>query len=98
MCVNNFSSVELDNEKLEVLSLGLKFCDTRNHSNHMDVNIQFEKLYSQTRNAVANSSQQLENSRSNFVICCYQHKNNKFNFKSILTMKYKVAINILIKD
>ncbi|CAH8489814.1 unnamed protein product [Schistosoma bovis] len=96
--VHNFSSVELDKEKLEVLSLGLKFCDTRNNCNRIDTDIQFENLYSQTRDLVVNSDQQLEHFKSTLVDCCYQYKNNKFSYKSILTKKHKEAINLLLKD
>ncbi|CAH8613614.1 unnamed protein product [Schistosoma rodhaini] len=96
--VHNFSDVELDDDKLEVLSLGLKFCDTRNSCNHIDTDIQFENLYSQTRDLVANSDQQLEHFESTLVDCCYQYKNNKFNYKSIPTKRHKEAINVLLKD
>lgn len=35
--IHNFLSAELDKEKLEVLSLGLKFCDACNKCNHIDL-------------------------------------------------------------
>ncbi|VDQ07817.1 unnamed protein product [Trichobilharzia regenti] len=44
-----YSSVELNKVQLEVLSLGLRFCDRPKRVNHLDTDIEFENLFSQTR-------------------------------------------------
>ncbi|VDP64090.1 unnamed protein product [Schistosoma curassoni] len=50
--VHDFSGTELNKEKLEVLALGLKLCDTRNHVNQIDTEIQFENLNRHTSDLI----------------------------------------------
>ncbi|CAH8616866.1 unnamed protein product [Schistosoma rodhaini] len=96
--VHNFFSKELNKEKLEVLALGLKFCDTRNRVNHMDKDIQFENLHRQTSDLVPTSNLELERFKASIIEYCYQFKHSRYNYRSILTKKHKEAISELIND
>ncbi|VDP59192.1 unnamed protein product [Schistosoma curassoni] len=96
--VHKFSGTELNKEKLEVLALGLKFCDTRNRVNQIDTDVQFENLDRQTSDLVPTSDQEVERLKSKLVNCCYQFKNSRYNYRSILTKKHMEAINELISD
>lgn len=93
-----FSGTEINQEKLGVLVLGLKFCDTRNHINYIDSDIQFENLNHQTSDLFPTSDQELEHFKSKLDNCCYQFKNSRYIYRNNLTKKHKQTISELSND
>ncbi|MGL4482492.1 MAG: reverse transcriptase domain-containing protein [Lactococcus garvieae] len=93
--VTNLSSIDLDKAALEVLSLGPKFCCGKRSINQLDLEVQFENLFSQTEDLKPSSEVLAEHFKSTLVNSCYQYLNAPSNRTSFLTLEHKNAIRKL---
>ena len=93
--VHNFSSLNLDNTLLEVLSLGPKFCCPKRKTNLLELEVQFEYLSDQLAELVPSSDANVEELKSTLVNACYKYYNCKPNCKELLTKEHFEALKRL---
>ncbi|KAA3677925.1 uncharacterized protein DEA37_0007683 [Paragonimus westermani] len=86
--VHNFTTMHLSKPLLEVLSLGPKFCCPRNKLKQLDLEVQFENLYSQVESLVPSSELNTEHFKTTLVNTSYQYLNAKPHLSSILTRRH----------
>ena len=72
--VHNFSTVDITDTQLQVLSLGPKFCDAISFDKQLDVKSQFENLSSQTSILQPISEKESENFKSILVNICVKFR------------------------
>ena len=70
--VFNLSDVNLSNTDLEVLSLGMKFCDVKNNDNQMEFETEFESLGAQIAGLSLSSDKDIEGCKALLVNACYE--------------------------
>ena len=90
--VHNFSNVTLDQTQLEVLSLGIKFCDSRSQDNRLDIETSFENVLPQTRGLQANSQIELEALKACLVNASYQFRRTNPTVNSLVTRRHREAL------
>ena len=93
--VYNYSSVQLTQTQLEVLSLGFKFCDVQRKLNQLDLETQFENLMSQTEELLPRTDTHLEQLKSTLVTACYQYQTQRRPYISPLSQKHRDALREL---
>ncbi|CAH8678749.1 unnamed protein product [Schistosoma rodhaini] len=96
--VHNFSNIELDVIQLEALSLGPKFCDSRHKINPLDIDVQFENLFSQTSDLIPTSSEDLVRFKTTLVDSSQQYKNSKSTTNRLLTKQHRDCLTKLRKE
>ena len=96
--VHNFSSLVLDVPQLQVLSLGLKFCDVKSSVNNFNAEVAFENLMSQTTDLKHTSDKELEYFKSCLVHGCLQYVNSRCNSGPLLTKIHRDALKELYSN
>ncbi|CAH8493014.1 unnamed protein product [Dicrocoelium dendriticum] len=96
--VHNFSSLQLDRTQMEVLSLGPKFCYPRGNVQQLDLEVQFENLYSQVSTLTPSSALAAEQYKSTLVNTCYQYLRYKPTIKYLLKNRHLDALKELKKN
>ncbi|CAH8435813.1 unnamed protein product [Dicrocoelium dendriticum] len=96
--VHNFSSVPLDKVLLEALSLGPKFCCPRNYVKQLDLEVQFENLYSQVATLSPSSALAAEQYKSTLVNACYEYLTYKPCTKHLLKQEHLDALKELKRN
>ena len=86
--VHNFSSMNLDQTTIEVLSLGPKFCCPNSKVKQLDLELQFENLYSQMSDLVPSSDLNQEKLKSQLVATCYQYLTHPSRNKGLLSKEH----------
>ncbi|BHF79088.1 hypothetical protein SprV_0602220500 [Sparganum proliferum] len=71
--VHNYSSVRLDKTLVELLSLGPKFCIARRNQKQLELETQFESLFSQTNDLKPSQPREVDYLKSTLVNCCEQY-------------------------
>ncbi|CAH8432023.1 unnamed protein product [Dicrocoelium dendriticum] len=96
--VHNLSSVHLDRLQLQALSLGLKFSHPQNKYNRVEIETQFEHLFKQTNDLVANSDMELEQFKSTLVNVSFQYQRQPIEHHRLLTKAHLDALRELQKN
>ena len=96
--VHNLSSVVLDKTLLEVLSLGPKFCCPKKKPRQLDLEVQFESLFSQLFDLTPSSDFYTECLKSTLVNTCYQYLQSETKGSRLLKSKHLEALKVLQKN
>ena len=96
--VHNLSSVVPDKTLLEVLSLGPKFCCLKKKPRQLDLEVQFESLFSQLFDLTPSSDFYTECLKSTLVNTCYQYLQSETKGSRLLKSKHLEALKVLQKN
>ena len=93
--VHNLSNVQLSSTLLEVLSLGPKFCIDKRRNSQLELEVQFENLFDQTKDLTPYTNEDLEAFKSALVNCCYQYGRRRSVPNPLVTKKHIDALKEL---
>jgi midasin (ATPase involved in ribosome maturation) len=93
--VFNFSNVHLSPILIQALSLGYKFCCPRRRDSQLEIELQFESLFGQTKDLVAKSIDDLQRFKSTLVSSCYQYRRYQVTHKGLINRQHLNALKEL---
>ena len=93
--VHNLFSVSVSNDAMEVLSLGITFCDKQYKCNRLELETQFEMLAPQTHDLIPSTQVNAEDFKSTLVDSCFQYQRQYKHSRSILKQRHRNALKEL---
>ena len=94
----NSSDRVLNQNQLEVLSLGMKFCPNRTYKDRLEIETQFEMLSEQLTDLSPHDVSELESLKSTFVDTCFKYNRTRTRQRGLLDKEHIEALKDLAKN
>ncbi|MGL5708700.1 MAG: hypothetical protein ACRDDF_10625, partial [Aeromonas sp.] len=96
--VHNLSSITIDKMLLEILSLGPRFCLPGHHTSQLELEVQFECLYSQVNKLKPSTPLDAERLKTTLVTTCYQYLQQQTDTNKLVTKQHLLALKTFKND